>query len=494
MSGASSFGSRRKICIKCNADVSSAKRFKDAAGNYYCQACFAIEQARYVAAQAASGVVGDAASALPPDHATARSLGLLPAITCPHCWHQFPPAGIKWVAHHSDLVNDSVLGPEKPKRFTPSRFTPDGQAIDERGTPCQSLACPRCHLIIPRSVIELEPMFLSVVGGPTSGKSYFLASMSWELRRQMPSDFGLSFSDADAEANMLLMDYERTLFLRPDPDELVIIQKTGVQNDAHTGNLYDEVNIGGQIMNLPRPFLFNIRPTSAHPKTASRNQYSRLMCVYDNAGEHFQPGMDTPGSPVTLHLARSRAIMFLFDPTQDPRFRDQCRSLSNDPQLGSSSRTQRQETLLVEASLRVRRHTNLGSNSKHQAPLIMIIPKSDVWSGLLPGEDLVSDPLVPQAINNRLSTLDVARVERVSAKLRTLLDRWCPEVVAAAEDFCQHVIYIPVSALGCSPEPKSGVTGLYVRPRLIKPRWATVPVTYMLAKWASGLIAQAKRL
>jgi hypothetical protein len=87
--------------------------------------------------------------------------------------------------------------------------------------------------------------------------------------------------------------------------------------------------------------------------------------------------------------------------------------------------------------------------------------------------------------------LDTARIERVSACLRDLLLRWTPELVAAAEDFCQHVVYIPVSALGGSPEkgPGEGKGGLFVRPRNITPHWAAVPVLYMFAKWATGLIA-----
>ena len=78
------------------------------------------------------------------------------------------------------------------------------------------------------------------------------------------------------------------------------------------------------------------------------------MCLYDNAGEHFQAGADQSAAPVTHHLEQSRVVMFLYDPTQDPRFREKCRPLSNDPQLQSVVRTQRQETILTETALRVR--------------------------------------------------------------------------------------------------------------------------------------------
>jgi hypothetical protein len=470
-----------KQCAICGIDVTALKRFRDAQGNYYCEPCYTSSQGAPASAAGDSGGVNEM-----PDHAAARALGLLPVVTCPHCWHQFPPSQILWVAQHSDLIGDPVLGPEKPRRFLPTRFTPEGQAIDSRNSICQNLACPRCRLIIPPSVIELEPLFISVIGGPRSGKSYFLASMTWELRRQMPSEFALTFSDADTVSNQVLTEYEATLFLSPDPDKLVAIRKTELE-----GELYDQVNLGGQVMSLPRPFLFNVRPGARHPHANKRSLHSRLVCLYDNAGEHFQPGMDRPGSPVTQHLARSKVLMFLFDPTQDPRFRERCRALSADPQLGANRNTQRQETLLIEASLRVRRFSNLSPSAKHQRPLIVVVSKSDVWGQLLAPDDLVSEPIV-HGTAGRLSAMDILRVERISARLRAMLLQFIPELVSAAEDFCEHVVYIPVSALGGSPVEKaigeSGDKGLFVRPSALKPRWAAVPVTFMFAKWATGLI------
>jgi hypothetical protein len=124
--------------------------------------------------------------------------GLLPKVTCPHCWHAFGPDQLLWVSQHADLVGDPVLGPEAQLRFRPSRFNPGCEALDARDMPCQQLACPRCHLLVPRALTEAEPFFVSIVGAPASGKSHFLAAMTWELRRRLPAEFGLGFTDADA--------------------------------------------------------------------------------------------------------------------------------------------------------------------------------------------------------------------------------------------------------------------------------------------------------
>ncbi len=35
----------------------------------------------------------------------------------------------------------------------------------------------------PAPMMEMEPLFLSILGAPASGKSYFLTAMTWQLRR-----------------------------------------------------------------------------------------------------------------------------------------------------------------------------------------------------------------------------------------------------------------------------------------------------------------------
>jgi hypothetical protein len=418
----------------------------------------------------------------------ARRYGLLARITCPHCWFGFSPDEILWVSEHIDLMGDSVLGPEQPLRFLPSRFSADRQALDAKGTPCRGLACPRCHLAIPRALVENEPMFLSIIGGPASGKSYLLAAMTWNLRKQLTTQFDLHFNDADTVANRHLNAYEEKLFLTDDQAQPVYLEKTELE-----GALYEHVNLHGQPVLLPKPFLFTLRPAAGHSNASKTELLGRVICLYDNAGEHFQPGNDSVARPGTQHLGFSRALMFLFDPTQDPRFREQCRQFSKDPQLVGKAKSQRQETLLTEAAHRVRRYGNLPPNKKHDRPLVVLVSKSDVWGRML-GEDVTSEPLVLPSESNkyRHARFDIARVDDVSTKLRRLLLQWTPEVVTAAEDFCEHVVYIPVSALGASPEPLPE-GGLGVRPRDIHPHWVTVPILYMLTKWAGGYIATSER-
>src|SRR4051812_8065624 len=91
---------------------------------------------------------------------------LVDRMTCPHCWGTFPPEDVLWIASHDDLRGDPRLGPDQLQRFLPTRFTIDGDAIDARGFPCQFLACPKCHLPLPRALLEMEPAFVSILGAP----------------------------------------------------------------------------------------------------------------------------------------------------------------------------------------------------------------------------------------------------------------------------------------------------------------------------------------
>ena len=101
-----------------------------------------------------------------PETAQTEPIRLLTRATCPHCWETFPPDQVLWISEHVELLGDPMLGPERQQRFLPSRFTVDGDAIDARGMTCRSLACPHCHLSIPRAMLEMEPLFFSILGSP----------------------------------------------------------------------------------------------------------------------------------------------------------------------------------------------------------------------------------------------------------------------------------------------------------------------------------------
>jgi hypothetical protein len=273
------------------------------------------------------------------------------------------------------------------------------------------------------------------------------------------------------------------LFLNQRPDNIVAIRKTELQ-----GELYDTVLFGDQSVSYPRPFLFRLAPTGRHAHAANSDRLARVLCMYDNAGEHFLPGQDTVAAPVTRHLAQSRVLFFLFDPLQDPRFRQACAGRVTDPQASADARTNRQVALLQEAEARIRRLVGLRQNEKYDRPLIVVVTKYDAWKFLSKHPDL-RQAWVRGAGDDSLAALDVGYVEEVSAGMREMLSRVCPEIVASAESFCETVLYLPVSATGASPERDAASGVLGVRPQNIKPMWVEVPLLYSLYRWSTGLVS-----
>ena len=430
---------------------------------------------------------------------TSAAESLLERVTCPHCWQKFLPEDVLWVAEHRDLLGDPMLTPADPQRFLPTRFNVEGNAIDAKNFSCTRLACPKCHLAIPRAVLELEPTFISITGAPASGKSVYLTSMVSELKRLLGTTFALSFSDADTVSNQILSGYVEQLFGNAEADDLKplgsLIRKTVA---ATTGEMYNNVRFGTQTVAYPKPFLFSVLPNRFHLNAEKAARLGRVLCLYDNAGEHFQPGEDSSGSPVTRHLAEAAALLFVLDPTMDGRFRELCQARQELRQTsGRDSYSIPQEPILHEVADRVRRHARLRQSERHKRPLIVILTKYDLWYDLLEVDEN-TEPWreLPAKSENgggpKRYALDIPRIEAKSDKTRELLLRISPEIVNAAEGFAEEVLYVPISSLGWATTVNAEGQ-LSIRPADVYPYWVTVPILYAFTRCLPGLVPALKR-
>jgi hypothetical protein len=327
----------------------------------------------------------------------------------------------------------------------------------------------------------MNPLFLSIVGAPASGKSYLLASMSWKLRTTLPEQFLVSFADADGTANRWLTDYEERLFVQAADSTLQSIDKTQLR-----GDLYKEVVLTGMRTSLPLPSVFALQAEESSLYHREMDHFvKRSLVLYDNAGEHFEPGRDSAADPGTQHLLHAESILFMLDPTKSPRFRKAI-SHENDPQLARTTIVQRQDTVLTETLNRIRLHLGLDGGERYEKPVIILLSKSDLFGGEI-AEILERNPW---RWNEDWQThcLDVSCLMQASFTTRTLISKHVPEVIKAVEAFAKDVLYMPVSALGCSPIPDPQHDGdsdsamLLVRTGDISPKWVEVPLLYVLFK------------
>ncbi len=353
---------------------------------------------------------------------------------------------------------------------------------------CRELACPRCHLDILRDMLETEMMFLSIVGEQASGKSFFLTAMIQQLRQVLFHDFAIKFTDADPASNKVLTGYLDSLFGREDEEAPVALKDLIVKTQMG-GDLYTPVTFDQQTISYPDPFVFSMQPTDKHPNAKAAAKLARMLCLYDNAGEHFRPDAHQVGNPCAEHLALSQAILFLFDPSQDLKFRAECRG-ETQAQAGRIKPTQ-QVTILNEVARRVKDYAGLNRTELYGRPLIMVLTKFDAWSHLVE-EDDHGDPWVWFEQKNT-SGIDVERIENRSAALRDLMMRHCRDVVAAAEGFARDVTYIAVSALGDRLHVDERTNYVSIRPRDVQPYWAAVPLLYAVCRALPGLIPRSSR-
>jgi hypothetical protein len=403
----------------------------------------------------------------------AAPAGARTMFTCPVCWLKFDAGDAMNIAAHDSLRGDPILGEDARLRFFPTRFNDLGQAIDPLGLPSADLACPHCRRRLPPGFLEVPQFIFSVVGAPSAGKTYYLSVLLKVLQQTLFREFGLVLKDGDPTGNMLLNQMKNRLFSASRPDE-AILAKTALE-----GAMYERLPRYGRMVALPRPFAYAVGRAVSRPGATPDDSDHATDCAlifYDNAGEHFEPGVDVEDSPGALHVASSATIFFLFDPTTNFGFR-KILTGSPDPQLAQSARLDQQDSIMAEMEIRVKRLLALEPGRKIDVPLAVLIGKCDVWKHLVQW-DRFQNPLHDGII-------DQARVDANSTLLREFLSQVDPAIVAHAEGLARTVRYFPVSAFGHSPAriesgPAAGL--LAPDPKRIEPIYLEIPTLWALSR------------
>ena len=375
---------------------------------------------------------------------------------CPYCRTVSDIGDVLSVSVSPNLLGDSVLGEGEQSRFAPTNFTDNGLALDAEGGVCTDIACPCCHMSIPQDLMQLEQVVMSVVGTAGAGKSVFLASSIWQCRQLLKLKFGIGFRDLAPSWNTWIRAYEEKLFFQQDDTRLQQIEKT----DLQASNISRSVNLGGESVLLPTPSYFRL-------DGGKSDACEKSFVVYDCAGEHFLPGADVHSSLVTLHTLSADSILFLFDPSADPRMRP----LLDRGNGTASNYAQMQDVLLAELAAKSKKYMGNRGGRKLKQPLLFAISKADMLRNELPMD--VDVYRINEAGN---LSLDVAAFREVSDKTEAFLDKYVPEVSATARDISNDIWFLPVSALGHNPMREG------VRPCDIKPIWTELPVVFTLAQ------------
>ena len=382
---------------------------------------------------------------------------------CPQCWMTFRPGEVMAIACHEDLRGDPLLGSAAMRRFLPRNFDEQGFPLDEMGCACRDLACPHCRHQLPLDLFRLPFHIVSLVGIQRSGKSYFLAILARILSQILARDFAVRWEDLDPTGNIPLNDLRNRLFAAPDA-EGAALEKT-----ALGGVMYTEVHRSGRVVAMPRPFTYRV----THP---SGQQAAYVF--YDNAGEHFMPGISVEESPGALHVTEASAILFLFDPLVSTEFRKHLKP-GTDPQLDLHDVPDIQDIVLDEMRVRFARARGHAAKDQLAIPFGVIVGKCDAWIQLMGGAAALR-PVV------REGRLDRAALAHNSGLTRRLLQEHCPEITARLDALSSQTLYFPISSFGHTPIRTS--RGVAPDPKKLQPWLAEAPVLWALDQLTPGLI------
>ena len=359
------------------------------------------------------------------------SVPLLPesahAVTCPLCWLKFDVGDAMSIAVHESLRGDPILGSEEMLRFLPTSFNEDGVPRDPAGMPAPDIACPHCRRRLPPGYLELDNRIFSIVGAPSAGKSYYLSVLIKELQGSLYRNFGITLKDLDPSGNVLLTQMKNRLFSAKRPED-AILAKTALE-----GAMYERYPRFGKMVALPKPFTYSLSE-DGKPETS--------IIFYDNAGEHFEPGLDIEESPGAMHVASSSAIFFLFDPVSNRNFK-RLIGQHPDPQLNIGGRIDQQDTILSEMEVRIKRILSVEPSKRIDTPIAIILGKCDIWRNLL--KENLENPI-------KDGYLDLSIVDSNSEKLRRFMLSIDPSIPSGAQTISSNVRFFALSALGHSPE------------------------------------------
>lgn len=385
-------------------------------------------------------------------------------LTCPVCWLRFDTGDIMHIAVHDSLRGDPVLGEDAQQRFLATRFNNAGQALDAMGIPSSEVACPHCRRKLPPSFLGMPHHIISLVGDQSAGKSYFLSVLTKVLPATLYRDFGIVFQDSDPTGNAPVNDMRKALFGAQAPAQAKLAKT------VFEGAMYERLPRQGRMVALPRPFVYTLAP-----EDKTREQCALIF--YDNAGEHFQPGVNIVEQPGAQHVASAAGIIFLFDPFNSPEFRRVIHD-TKDPQIEKPVVDQ-QDIILAEMRARIQTIRNLRPNEPIDTPIAFVVGKCDVWLQLLNGQPL-HQPL-------RGGTLDKTAVEQNSNIIRELMHRLCPPVLANAEALSTDVMFFAASSFGHTPL-RIGPGEYVPDPSKLQPVQVEMPLLWILSRICPSLI------
>ncbi len=349
-------------------------------------------------------------------------------VLCPYCYNKYPRSKILWrcdsgkCKKSSELEEDTVYAEyhniinaaqkRMPHIITNGKPKKGFVKCDKCGEDTNKQICPVCHSVLPATD---ENIIISVVGGPGSGKSYYVGTLLRQLIQYM-SRFGCTIRMPQESRQLYEDRYERNF------KEHTVLVKT--MAPAENANI-----VGANL-----PVLCNI----------TDNKKTRTFTFFDAAGENFDD--ESIMRYVAPYISHSTAIILLLDPIQIPAVLNTL--LTEDPNFVYKEDKEKHssyEDILMNTANVI--HSHLKTKGQIDIPLAVGFSKWDLIenSPSLRPDGVITSPS-PHFMNGAFSEDDC---DNVSSEIEGLLAHWeYQNFVTLAKQQFKTVKFFGFSAIG----------------------------------------------
>ena len=364
-------------------------------------------------------------------------------ITCFFCFHPFQAENLEYRCKNQACPgfpgrpNARVDALYSEKHFTPPTmmgnfFKPAAKGgLFRRGpaTTCNLCGqeshfplCPLCHYELPYDITQMEQHIIAIVGGRNTGKSHYIATLIYSLKREVGRNIGISVDMIGDDTRQ----YWNDIFYNRLYRERRLLDQTDSATAAAAP--------------VKTPLIFRL--TFGSQGNARNTRAVNLVC-FDTAGEDMTS--ITTMSQQNLYITEAEGLVFLLDPLQIPEVR-------HDPRLAQArlpeELPQADPERVIERLLELfGMQRKLGRNPV-PTHVAFTLSKIDVLAPILERDS----PL--HRSGQHLGGLDEADIESVNTDLSGQLEQWI------GSGFSQTVKnrfasshYFGVSALGAQPNP-----------------------------------------
>ncbi len=301
---------------------------------------------------------------------------------------------------------------------------------DKCGRPTGIMRCPDCGNTLPKKFLDADTNIIAIVGGKSTGKSYFVGSLIRQIMDQslLARSYPISTMWADG-----VMGKSR--------DEYIRRFKTFMDGRQEIPGTTFAADL---IKDYP-PILIELKKDA---KGLFQKSILEIFSFFDAAGEGFERESDL--AAVTPYLSHASAIILILDPRQIGSVDEAVKSAF--PNIGAKT-DMTYEEILTNVVNQIR--TEAGKrNGKLDIPICVCVSK---WDLVMKTPELLPKGLLISEFSKKGSNYDEAYIDNTSEEIRSVLRQWDPNLVNMVEQDFSRIRYFVFSAWG-TPETGNKAT------------------------------------